>query len=137
MEVVMTLVLTSKENIAINLLFEWLGEERYNRTIEEYAEIATRVPKLEAIYVYVNERLAQITATGTQPYQICYFKVGDRHHWYADYPSSLSRETVRSAVNTFFGPLLPGRRPRRIDPAWSRMGSHGPLVIARKPSQSL
>ena len=34
--------LTSKENIVINLLFEWLGESRYNRTLSD------------AIFAYVS-----------------------------------------------------------------------------------
>jgi len=38
--------LTSKENIALDLAFEWLGESRVNRTMEEYREIASRIPNL-------------------------------------------------------------------------------------------
>jgi len=36
--------LTPKENIALDLAFEWLGESRVNRTMEEYREIASRIP---------------------------------------------------------------------------------------------
>ena len=38
--------LTSKENIAIELLFEWLGEERINRTMADYIAIAKRIEAL-------------------------------------------------------------------------------------------
>jgi len=70
--------LTSKENIALNLIFEWLGESRINRTFDEYAEIASRLPKLEALHAHVNQRLREIAETGSAPYEICYFRAGDR-----------------------------------------------------------
>ena len=41
---------TSKENIALDLIFETLGEYRINRTDSEYKEIAARLPKLEALH---------------------------------------------------------------------------------------
>ena len=46
--------LTSKENIVVNLIYEWLGESRINRTFDKYMEIALRFPKVEACYAYVN-----------------------------------------------------------------------------------
>ena len=56
--------LTSKENIVINLLFAWLGESRFNRTLSEYQALAARVPKVEALLAYVNERLAKMAKAG-------------------------------------------------------------------------
>jgi hypothetical protein len=56
MEVEMNRFLTSKENIVVNLLFESLGEVRCNRTMREYMAIAQRVPKIEAVHAYVNQR---------------------------------------------------------------------------------
>jgi hypothetical protein len=100
---------SSKENIVINLLFEWLGESRSNRTLREYAEIAVRVPKVEALYEYVNQRLGEIAAAAQAPYQLSYFKAGDRDPRYADFPRSLSRETVRTALKKFWGPLSESR----------------------------
>jgi hypothetical protein len=89
--------LTSKENIALDLAFEWLGESRVNRTMEEYREIASRIPNLTELRKLVNKRLRQIAKKGEAPYEICYFKGGDYGHWYEKFPTSLSLETVRKA----------------------------------------
>jgi hypothetical protein len=35
---------------------------------------------------------------GNAPYQICYFKNEDRYPWCADFPTSISIETVRTAL---------------------------------------
>jgi hypothetical protein len=93
--------LTSKENIALNLVFEWLGESRYNRTSAEYLDLASKLPKIDAAYQYVNARLNQIAKEGTAPFRICYFKKGDTGSWFAPYPTSLSKETVRKAIHKF------------------------------------
>lgn len=89
---------TSKEKIVISLLFEWLGEWRFNRTMKEYIAIAARVPKTAAVHAYVNQRLREMAEADCAPYEICYFKVGDQYPWYADFPKSLSIETVRTAL---------------------------------------
>lgn len=104
---------TSAENIVLNLLFEWLGERRLNRTIDEYATIARRVPKAIAVHAYVNQRLREMSEVrrspsepglcstavpSSWPFQICYFKAGDRSIWFADFPTSISLETVRTAL---------------------------------------
>jgi hypothetical protein len=90
--------LTSKENIALNLIFEWHGESRYNRTPGEYLAIALGLPKLAALHAYVNQRLQEIAAAGRAPYLICYFKKGDGHLWFERFPESLSMTTVRNAL---------------------------------------
>jgi hypothetical protein len=89
---------TSKENIALGLIFAWLGESRLNRTYTEYVDIASRLPKLEALHAYVNERLREMADRGQSSYQICYFKAGDKYIWYEDFPTLLSRETIRTAL---------------------------------------
>ena len=61
---------------------------------DEYMEIASRFPKLEACLAYVNERLREMAEAGFAPYQICYFKAGDRYPWYEDFPTSLSMENT-------------------------------------------
>jgi hypothetical protein len=99
--------LTSKENIVVNLIYEWLGESRANRTYDEYMEIASRFPKLAACHTHVNERLREMAEAGS-PYQICYFKAGDRYIWY-DFPTSLSMETVRTALLKMGMPQNRGR----------------------------
>jgi hypothetical protein len=93
--------LTSKENIVLDLVFEWLGESRYGRTSAEYLYLASILPKVEAAYAEVNARLTRITKDGNAPYEICYFKIGDAGHYYVSYPRSLSRETVRKAIKKF------------------------------------
>ena len=90
--------LTSKENIALDLAFQWQKESRINRTFAEYLAIARKLPAIEALFVYINDELAKIHASGKVPYDICYFKQGDRGHWYEPYPASLSRETIRRAL---------------------------------------
>ena len=110
----MTPFLASKENIVINLLFAWLGESRYNRTYQEYIAIAARVPKVEAVFAYVNQCLEEMAASGHAPFQICYFHIEDRYPWYADFPTSLSRETVRTALKKFWGVLLDPRSNNRL-----------------------
>jgi hypothetical protein len=96
--------LTSKENIAANLIYAWLGESRCNRTYDDYMDIASRFPKVAACHAHVNERLGKMEFA---PDQICYFKAGDRYPWYEDFPTSLSMETVRTAL------LKMGMRPNR------------------------
>jgi hypothetical protein len=90
--------LSPKENIALNLIFEWLGESRFNRTYEEYVAIAWRLPKLAALHAYVNERLRKLAAAGVAPYEICYFRSGDQYPWYEPFPVSLSITTIRTAL---------------------------------------
>ena len=90
--------LTSKESIALNLVFGWLRESRFNRTMDEYIAIAKRLPKLEALHAYVNQRLRQFADVGYAPYEICTFKTGDQYYQYQKFPTSLSKETIRKAL---------------------------------------
>jgi|SRR5665213_3237292 hypothetical protein len=92
---------TPIENIVIDHLFEWLSERRENRSMAEYAAIARRVPKIDAVYAYVNERLRALKANGIQPYEICRFGPGSEKIVYEPYPVSVSRETVRKALKNF------------------------------------
>jgi hypothetical protein len=98
MEMAMNPFLTSKESIALNLVFGWLDESRFNRSMEEYIAIARRLPKLDALHSYVNQRLKQFAKMGYAPYEICTFKKGDRYYRYEKFPTSLSKETVRKAL---------------------------------------
>jgi len=92
---------TPIENIVIDHLFEWLGERRENRSMADYAAIARRVPKIDAVHAYVNERLRALKASGTEPYQICRFAAGSEKITYEPFPASISRETVRRALKNF------------------------------------
>ena len=89
--------LTSKENIALDLIFDSFEERRINRTMEEYIAIATRAPKLSALHADVNHALEEMAIAGRVPFEICYFKAGDRKIWFETFPTSLSIETVRQA----------------------------------------
>ena len=42
-------------------------------------QIASRFPKVAACHAYVNEQLRKMAEAGFAPYQICYFKAGDRY----------------------------------------------------------
>lgn len=90
---------TSKENIALDLIFESMGESRINRTYAEYMAIASRLPMLEPLRQDVNNRLSEMAVAGDAPYEICYFKAGDQgRHRYDKFPTSLSIETIRTAL---------------------------------------
>lgn len=89
--------LTSKENLALSLIFESLGESRYNRSLDEYFAVAACAPKLSVLHQEVNDKLKSMADAGIAPYEICYFKSKDRFHWYEPFPQELSLETVRKA----------------------------------------
>lgn len=93
----MTPFLTSKENIVIDIAFGWLGESRINRSLNEYTDIASRIPNLTALHDIVNIKLQSMAKAGISPFEICYFKAGDYGHWYETFPESVSLETVRKA----------------------------------------
>ena len=65
---------TSKENIALDLIFGLLGASRINRTMDEYMDVASRAPKVEVMHADVNKVLREMAAAGYAPYEICYFK---------------------------------------------------------------
>jgi hypothetical protein len=88
---------TSKEKLALDLIFALLGASRHNRTMDEYMNVAARAPKLQVMHADVNNVLRQMAEEHYAPFEICYFKTGDRFHWYAPFPTSLSLETIRKA----------------------------------------
>ena len=98
---------TSAENVAIDIAFELMGESRFNRTTEEYMEIAERLPPLKRLHGLINDRLAEMKKAGDAQFKICHFKPGDQYPHYREYPTSVSLETVRSALTKI------GMRDRR------------------------
>ncbi|MBN8966158.1 MAG: hypothetical protein J0H89_12455 [Rhizobiales bacterium] len=90
--------LTSTENIAIDLVFDVLGEERLNRTSKEYMDIAARLPVLKELHYQINERLSQWHKEGRRLYEICRFKAGDKRIVYEPFPKTISQETLRRAL---------------------------------------
>lgn len=95
--------LTAKEGLALDIVFGLFGQSRFNRDIDDwgthykYVYVALNAPKLEAMHADVNIVLQRMAARGLAPFEICYFKAGDRIPWYEPFPTSLSRETVRKA----------------------------------------
>jgi hypothetical protein len=87
-----------EEDIALGLSFECIQESRYNRTMEEYAAIAKKLPPIKVLHGYINDRLKKLHETGSAPIGLCYFRAGDRRAWIKPYPKSLSIEVVRSAL---------------------------------------
>jgi hypothetical protein len=84
--------LTSFENLALSLIFQVMGESRYNRSFDEYLEIASRAPSLKILHFRVSEALSKLA-----PSEICRFKAGDKRIIYEQTPLSLSMEVIRSA----------------------------------------
>jgi hypothetical protein len=91
---------TAEQRIALAILFAWMGESVINRSAQEYNEISSRIPKLEAVFAHVNAQLRRIKRFGADPFQICDFKAGDRAIWYRSFPRRISRETIRVALIT-------------------------------------
>ena len=101
---------TSLENIALNLIFDFMGERRINRTFGEDMKIAAALPPLKVLHSAVNQRLSKIAATGTAPYEICRFRPGDKIVEYEPFPTSISIQTIRTAL------IVSGMR----QPRWKR-----------------
>ena len=90
--------LTMQEDLALSLIFEYVGESRYNRTIEEYEAIAAKLPPIKVLHGYVNDRLKEIAEDPAAPRGLCYFQAGDRRAWFKDFPKLLTIEVVRNAL---------------------------------------
>ena len=89
---------TAVQDIALNLIFTVLGERRVNRTREEYEAIVASLPPLKVLTFEVNETLKRSACSGIPLPQICRFRAGDERYTYEDYPSHISYETVRAAL---------------------------------------
>ncbi len=90
--------LTMQEDLALDLIFEIVGERRVNRTMEEYAAIAAKLPPIKVLHGYANDRLREIAKDPRRPRGLCYFKPGDRRAWFKPYPKSILLEVLRSAL---------------------------------------
>jgi hypothetical protein len=103
---------TAIQEIALNLIFTVLGERRVNRTQQEYAAIVASLPPLKVLTFKVNETLRWMhkrsACSGVPLPQICRFRAGDERYTCEDYPSHISHETIRAALD-----VSGLRRPRR------------------------
>jgi hypothetical protein len=94
---------TPIQDIALNLVFAVMGERRINRTYEEYMAIAARLPPLKVLTSAINQMLQQAHRSNNEcngfvlP-QLCRFKGGDQRVTYEPYPKTISKETVREAL---------------------------------------
>jgi hypothetical protein len=101
------------EELALDLLFESYGEDRYNRSAEEYEYLATLTENIKDVHFRVNKRLAEYKKSGQPRWGgICYFQPGDAMPRYKPFPDSISIETIRSALN-FSGFRKPKWRKQR------------------------
>ena len=87
------------EDLALDLLFEALGEKRYNRSPEDYKRLCALIPPLKKAHFLVNQQLRKHHDEGTfKDTAICDFKAGDRFATYRAYPETISIETIRIAL---------------------------------------
>ena len=93
---------TPIQDIALNLIFAEMDEERINRSDDEYRDIAARVPPLKALKHKLDERLQHLHrcsgCNGVPLPEICRFKAGDKIITYEPYPKTISYETIRMAL---------------------------------------
>jgi hypothetical protein len=95
--------LTAIENLAINMVYMAMQESRYNRSPDEYAAIAARLPHLKELHYRVNEclrgYLMGLKALGRGSPEFCRFEAGHkRGPFFERYPNSISPETLRHAL---------------------------------------
>jgi hypothetical protein len=103
---------TPIQNIALDLVFEVMGEERVNRTSQEYRAIAARLPALKRLEFLINTRLRQLHKSDRDRlYEICRFGAGHKRYAYEPFPKKISYETLRAAL-TIAG-MRPPRKARR------------------------
>lgn len=95
----MSRFLQPAESLALSLIFEVMGESRFNRTSGEYMAIAARLPRLKQLHFQVNVLWKNYKKSlPPRAAAICYFRQGDLKARYGDYPEELSIETIRNAL---------------------------------------
>ncbi len=85
--------------MALSLVFSAVSEERCNRSMGDYLEIASRLPLLRILVGLVNEELKKRHKRDEVPLAICRFRPGDRVIRYDPVPTSISKQTIRIALN--------------------------------------
>jgi hypothetical protein len=90
------------EELVLKLIFEAIGESRYNRTPEEYEQLITKLGRLglKKLHNLVNEKLTEYQRSGQPPWAaICRFQPGDRSLRFDEFPTAISLQTIRNALN--------------------------------------
>lgn len=91
---------TVVERLALNLAFMTKGEWWGDRSSEDYMRIARSFPPLKILHLEINALLARCHATGCLPFsEICIFRRGDLKPRFMPVPTSISKETLRRALN--------------------------------------
>ena len=67
-------VMTSKESLALNLIFGSMGDSPFNRTMDDYIDHCRKAAKLAALHADINHALEIWLPAGYAPSEICYFK---------------------------------------------------------------
>jgi hypothetical protein len=100
--------LTPIQDIALNLVFVVAGESRVNR-YDEYMSIAAKLLPLKILTYKINRLLREMHkcdgCNGVRLPELCRFKAGDEQWEYERYPTEISYETVRAALE------ISGMRP--------------------------
>jgi hypothetical protein len=91
-------LLTSVENITLRLVFAFMNEQQYNRTSQDYTRIASALPPLKVLHHEVNRILTRRLELNGPPYAICRFRAGDQRYSFEPFPTSISIETIRTAL---------------------------------------
>ena len=90
---------TPIQDIALNLVFDEIGECRFNRTYQAYMDIAAQLPPLKVLVHKINKRLQRLHETHNDRLpEICRFKAGDERISYEPFPTKISYETLRAAL---------------------------------------
>ena len=109
--------LTTVENLALDLVFRVMGECRYNRSQQEYYDIASRLPRLKQLHYLVNEELRQFLAPyGNEPPEFTRFAAGHERLVFERCPTEISIETIRKAL--VLGGMRTPRTRRRALSFW-------------------
>src|SRR5437868_12511306 len=91
-------VLTSRERLALSLVFASKGERQFNRKPGEYTRIAAELPCLKKLHYEVNELLKERCKSVGPMDEICRFRAGDDIVRYDPFPTSISTQTLRTAL---------------------------------------
>src|SRR5262249_1086883 len=90
------------QHFAMKVLFEAMEEDPINRTPEEYRQMAARIPKsLKVMHAKINDYLKTHPVSEFSCTEFTRFRARDKYRRIESYPTSISIETVRSALKVY------------------------------------
>jgi hypothetical protein len=90
---------TAIQRFAMKVMYQALGIDPINRTMEEYEQIQSLIPtNLKVVHGIINDYLKDNAVTNFSCPQFCRFRAGDEFIRIEDYPRRISREVVREAL---------------------------------------